>query len=130
MRETYPDLAATGTFHETTIEAAANRFGDGQFDVIFSVESLQHVHPESEWVFAELARITDDLLITVENEDGEGGSAEGDADGGAEPEATVVDEVPLYFRDWERHFTTAGMEQVESRSVGRNTLRAFRHPSE
>jgi SAM-dependent methyltransferase len=130
LEETYPELAAVGTFHETTIEAAADRFADGQFDVVYSVEALQHVHPDSEWVFAELARIAGELVITVENEDGNGGSAEADADGGADPEATVVDEVPLYFRDWERHFTTAGMEQIESRLVGRNTLRVFRQPAE
>jgi len=127
MRETYPDLIEAGTFHETTIEAAVDQFADGHFDVVFSVESLQHVHPDSEWVFPELARIASDLLITVENEEGEGGSAQHDAETGANPDVTVVGEaVPLYFRDWERHFTTAGMEQVESRSVGRNTLRVFR----
>ncbi|WP_290811953.1 bifunctional 2-polyprenyl-6-hydroxyphenol methylase/3-demethylubiquinol 3-O-methyltransferase UbiG [Halovivax sp.] len=68
MAETYPELAARGTFYHDAIEAVVDDFEDGQFDAVYSVETLQHVHPDAEWVFAELGRITDDLLITVENE--------------------------------------------------------------
>jgi SAM-dependent methyltransferase len=80
MKESYPDLAAAGTFYAAAIEDVLDSFADGQFAAVYSVETLQHVHPDSEWVFAELARITDDLLITVENERREKGERS-DADG-------------------------------------------------
>ncbi|WP_435179045.1 methyltransferase domain-containing protein [Halorussus sp. AFM4] len=72
MADAYPELAATGTFHHAAIEEVVGEFEDGRFDAVFSVETLQHVHPDSAAVFGELARITDDLLVTVENEDRDG----------------------------------------------------------
>jgi len=68
MEETYPDLAAAGTFYHDTIEDVVGDFDDDQFDVVYSVETLQHLHPDAEWVLEDICRITDDLLITVENE--------------------------------------------------------------
>jgi SAM-dependent methyltransferase len=68
MAATYPDLADAGTFHRGAIEDVVVGFEDGRFDAVYSVQTLQHVHPDAEWVFEELVRITDDLLVTVENE--------------------------------------------------------------
>ncbi|NHN58401.1 bifunctional 2-polyprenyl-6-hydroxyphenol methylase/3-demethylubiquinol 3-O-methyltransferase UbiG [Halorussus rarus] len=78
MADAYPELAADGTFHHAAIEDVVEEFDDRRFDAVFSVETLQHVHPDSEAVFDELARVTDDLLVTVENEnrDGESGSTD------------------------------------------------------
>jgi len=69
MRETYPTLAADGTFHCSPIEDIIEDFDDGQFDAVYSVETLQHLHPDVEWVFKEVARITDNILVTAEIED-------------------------------------------------------------
>ncbi|MFC4449885.1 class I SAM-dependent methyltransferase [Halorussus aquaticus] len=80
MAETYPDLAADGTFYNDAIENAVAAFEDDRFDAVFSVETLQHIHPDDEAVFGELARITGDLLVTVENENRES-EAESDLDG-------------------------------------------------
>ncbi|WP_135851317.1 class I SAM-dependent methyltransferase [Halorussus salinus] len=76
MADAYPDLAETGTFHHGAIEEVAPEFPDRRFDAVFSVETLQHIHPDDEAVFGELARITDDALVTVENEDRDGDPAE------------------------------------------------------
>jgi SAM-dependent methyltransferase len=78
MADAYPDLAETGTFHHGAIEEVAPEFPDRRFDAVFSVETLQHIHPDDEAVFGELARITDDALVTVENEDRDGDPPEGD----------------------------------------------------
>lgn len=121
MAETYPDLAAEGTFHHDTIESVLPGFDDDSFDAVFSVETLQHIHPDAEWVFTELARITGDLLVTVENE------GEGDPADPATADVNYVhDEFPLYYRDWERVFTDLGFEAVATRGHDRDTIRAFR----
>jgi len=121
MAETYPDLAAAGTFHHGAIENVVGEFDDGRFDAVYSVETLQHIHPDAAWVFEELARITDDLLVTVENEnDGElTGRTDGDVN-------YVSENVPLYYRDWNRVFTDLGLVELESTVGKRDTMRAFR----
>jgi hypothetical protein len=114
-------LIATGTriFHSGAVFAwlqwwARNR----QFDAVYSVETLQHIHHDHEWVFDEVARITDDLLVTVEVEPD---------DGDAEPAVNYVrDAFPLYRRDWHAVFTSLGLEETASIQVDRGTLRAFR----
>lgn len=119
MADAYPELADQGTFHVAAIGDVIGDFSDDQFDAVFSVETLQHVHPAAEWAFADLHRITGDLLVTVENE-----SEDDRADGSA---VTYVDEgLPLYHRDWNAVFSDAGFVEIESRSIGRDTLRAFR----
>ena len=120
MAETYPDLAEDGTFHIDAIEDVLPRFEDGTFDAVFSVETLQHIHPESEWVFADCRRITTDCLITVENE-GERSTEE------TEPAVNYVrEEFPLYYRNWADVFCDLGLQQVESKALDRDTFRMFR----
>lgn len=119
MRQAYPALAAAGTFAFDAIEDVVTEFDDRQFDAVYSVETLQHIHHDHEWVFEEIARITDDLLVTVEMEPDDG-------------EAPGVDyvkgEFPLYRRDWHAVFTSLGFEPVSSLAAERGTLRAFRRP--
>jgi len=122
MANTYPEVAAAGTFHHGAIEDLVGDFDDGAFDVVYSVETLQHVHRDAEWTFAELARITDDLLVTVENE-GDGDPRRDD------PEVNYVHgDFPLYYRDWHGVFTDLGLVEVETREGERDTIRAFRTP--
>ena len=49
-------------------DAEALPFGDGEFDVVCSVNVLSHIHPDSEWVFSELARVATSGLVLVEDE--------------------------------------------------------------
>ena len=121
MEETYPELAEQGTFYHAAIEDVVGDFDDGQFDAVYSVETLQHLHPDVEWVFEEIARITDDLLVTVENEGGEDQSHSGD------PDVNYVnDDFPLYYRDWNRVFTEFDFVEVDAEVGERDTLRTFR----
>ncbi|WP_411715732.1 class I SAM-dependent methyltransferase [Natronomonas sp.] len=121
MAEYFPPLARTGTFHTGAIEELVPEMDDGQFDVIFSVETLQHVHPENEWVFEELVRVTDDLLITAENE--------GNSPERGRPDSSVSyvhDEFPLYHRDWNEVFSALGLAQLLREPGKRDTVRVFR----
>lgn len=115
MAESYPELASRGTFYTDAIENVITAFDDDQFDAIYSVETLQHIHPDNEWVFDELARITDDLLITVENEGEEGDGVN-----------YINDEFPLYYRNWKRVFTDRGFLEVDAKPLARDTFRVFR----
>jgi SAM-dependent methyltransferase len=137
LAEEYPELDAAGEFTCETIESAVPEYADDQFDAMYSVETLQHVHPDEAWVFAEIARVAGKLLVTVENEgddDADGLSTEesdrDDADDSAtDPEVNYVrDEIPLYYRDWETVFGDLGCEQLRVESRGRDTMRVFRTP--
>lgn len=120
MKETYPALAREGTFHCGAIEEIIGDFDDGQFDAVYSVETLQHLHPDVEWVFEEVARITDDVLVTVE--------VERPVHESASPHAGVNyvdDDTPLYYRDWGRIFTSLGLAEVDAVRGERDTTRTF-----
>ena len=120
MREAYPDLAAAGTFHCGAIEDLVGAFDDGEFDAVYSVETLQHLHPDAESAFAEIARITDDVLVTAEIE-GPVGEASS-----ADPDVNYVDEeTPLYYRDWGEIFTSLGLVEVDVVRGDRDTARTF-----
>ncbi|RLM63512.1 class I SAM-dependent methyltransferase [Halorubrum sp. Atlit-8R] len=121
MRETYPDLAADGTFHCGAIEDLVGEFDDGAFDAVYSVETLQHLHPDVEWVFDEIARITDEVLVTAEIEEPVRGAE------AADPDVNYVDdETPLYYRDWGEVFTSLGLVEVDVVRGDRDTTRTFR----
>ena len=121
MAEHYPRLAETGTFHTEALEALLPEFSDDSFDVVYSVETLQHIHPEDTWVFEEITRITTDLLVTAENEGNR-------PELGREETAVsyVEDEFPLYHRDWKRIFTDLGFAQLIREPTPRDTIRVFR----
>ena len=117
VAESYPALAENGTFHVGPLEEYLTTVEDDAFDAVFSVETLQHIHPDAAWVFAELARVTADSLVTVENESGRPGTVN-----------HVDDGLPLYYRDWHDVFTGLGLVEVESEVGKRDTKRVFRHP--
>jgi SAM-dependent methyltransferase len=68
LRERKPRLAEHATLRNESIEDAARTLRDREFDVVFTVAVLEHIHSSSEWVFGELARATGRGLITMEDE--------------------------------------------------------------
>jgi len=125
LREEYPALADDATFHVGDAGDILPEFEDGAFDAVYTVEALQHIHPDdADDVLDEVARVTGDLLVTVENESARGAGASEDAD-----VSYVNDEFPLYHRDWKAVFEKRGFAQLLSESSKRrDTLRAFRRP--
>lgn len=123
MGEFFPELAEDGTFYVDDVGEVLPDFEDGAFDAVFSVETLQHIHPDdADRVFDEIARVTGDLLITVENESAR------TAGGDDVPVSYVNDEFPLYHRDWKSIFHDRGLAQLIKEPSKRDTLRAFRVP--
>jgi len=121
MEETYPKLSSTGTFHTGAIEELIGEFETGRFDIVFSVETLQHIHPDDEWVFEECLRITDDLLLTAENEGNSPNRGRKET-----PVSYVDDSFPLYHRNWKQVFTELGAAQLIRKPTSRDTIRVFR----
>lgn len=124
MRERYPTLAREGQFCVGAIETLVPMFEDRWFDAVYSVETLQHVHPDDTAVFDRLKRVTDDLLVTAENE------GNGPDRGRRQTSLSMVDdgaeEFPLFYRDWYREFTDLGMAQLLVEPGARDTIRVFR----
>jgi len=137
MADAYPDLADAGTFYHDSIENVVETVPDDHFDLVYSVETLQHLHPDVTWVFDELVRITDGHVVTVENEgdrdEQESGATGADRDDDAV--SYVNDEFPLYYRDWDRIFTERGLEAIQVTDDEQDvvhdvdTVRAFRTPA-
>ena len=65
--DAYPILARKAMIWAAPIEEVIRDFGDGQFELVFTMATLQHLHPRSEWVFREIARIARQV-ITIEDE--------------------------------------------------------------
>ncbi|GGN10402.1 class I SAM-dependent methyltransferase [Halarchaeum nitratireducens] len=123
MAEEFPALAETGSFRTGAIEDVVPEFDDDAFDVVYSVETLQHVHPDDAWVFEDLARVTSDLLVTAENE---GNGPQRGRDG--REVSYVNDDFPLYHRDWKAIFGDLGLAQLLCEPTKRDTIRVFRAP--
>ncbi|MFC4439154.1 MULTISPECIES: class I SAM-dependent methyltransferase [Natrialbaceae] len=148
MADAYPDLADAGTFYRSAIEDVVRDAGDDAFDVVYSVETLQHLHPEAEWVFDELTRLAETLLITAETDARRATDSNSSAKERADDrppttenstdesestacETRTVDGIPLYVRDWRRIFTERGWVELErdATALEYHTIRAFRSPS-
>jgi SAM-dependent methyltransferase len=117
IREHYPDLARVGRFRFDAIETVLPGIETDAVDAVFAVETLQHIHPDDEWVFAEVARIAAEAVVTAE--------IETPADGG-DAAAMVDDELPIYYRDWGSIFTGLGLVETEVATTDRDVVRTFR----
>ena len=68
MKHFFPEVAEITEIYVDTIENVIIDFEDEQFDTVYTMAVLEHIHPESEWIFPEIARITGNNLITIEDE--------------------------------------------------------------
>lgn len=70
LRRHHVDVAAAATIHNAPMEDVLKTFADDSFDTVFSLAVLEHLHTDSDWVFAHIARVTGRCLVTVEDERG------------------------------------------------------------
>lgn len=68
MRQRYPALVAVAHIINEPIEDAIKPMRDGEFDVIYTMAVLEHLHSDSEWVFREMVRVAGTAVITIEDE--------------------------------------------------------------
>ena len=50
-------------------EAALGKIPDKEYNLVFTMAFLQHIHPDSEFILKDIARITRGYLVTIEIED-------------------------------------------------------------
>ena len=68
IKEFYPVMSNSIEVFNNPIEEKIKQFKTNEFDLVFSMAVLEHIHPASEWIFQELVRITNQYLITIEDE--------------------------------------------------------------
>jgi SAM-dependent methyltransferase len=68
MARHFPETAATARILNASIEEAIPKLADGAFGLVFTMAVLEHLHPDSDWVFSDMVRLTDGFLVTVEDE--------------------------------------------------------------
>ena len=108
MGKVYPDLTERIELHVAAIEDAVPAFDDGSFDVVYAVETLELVAPDSEWIFRDIARITGDTLVVV-------ASGHGQTDDRRPAEGR--EEYPFYYREYGDVFEDAGLHLVDRRRI-------------
>ena len=65
MKQKYPEILHV--WHDS-IENKIMDIKTGEFDIVFSMAVLMHIHGNSEWVFDEIVRVTKRCLVTIEEE--------------------------------------------------------------
>jgi len=95
LKETFPDMAKSATIHNAPVENVIKTFGDDEFDVVYSLAVLEHIHKDSEWIFGEMVRISKQYIITIEDEHGRSWRH--------------------FPRNYKKVFTSIGMQQIEER---------------
>ena len=68
MEKSFPQTFSSTKIYETSIENKIKEFSNNQFDIVFSMAVLMHVHNDSDWVFEHIARISKKKLIIIEHE--------------------------------------------------------------
>jgi hypothetical protein len=64
MKQNFPDMQVIT--YEGSIEDRIKELEE--YDLVFTMAMLEHIHSDSEWVFSEMARKAKRYLITIEGE--------------------------------------------------------------
>jgi len=68
LKETFPIMADNLQIFFGSVEEQILFLQDNSFDITFTMAVFQHIHPDSNFIFPHVTRITKKYLITVENE--------------------------------------------------------------
>ncbi len=68
LEQSYPKLAEQAVIYNESAEEALGKIPSEEFTLVFTMAVLQHIHPSSEFIFDEIARITGGYFITIEIE--------------------------------------------------------------
>lgn len=68
MRTSFPGIKQVAV-HNGLLEDILPEMGDNEFDIVFSMAVLEHIHPRSNFVFKEVIRVCKKYMITIEIED-------------------------------------------------------------
>jgi SAM-dependent methyltransferase len=94
LKDAFPHLHESARLHAGHVEEVLSRLGDHEFAFIYSISSLQHIHPARDAAFDQIARTCGEFLLTCEIEWAGG---------------------PYYFpRNYRRVFERRGFHQMAS----------------
>lgn len=68
LSKTYPALSQECRLYNVPVENVINSMSDKKYNAVFTMAVLEHIHPDSEWIFEHITRITKDVIITIEDE--------------------------------------------------------------
>lgn len=94
IKQNFPNYIRDVSLHTGKIEEVITEFETDKFDIVYTMAVLEHIHPDSEFVFEEIARISNEYILTIEDE-----------------QTTSPRHVP---RNYEKIFTEFGFELVET----------------
>lgn len=69
LRAAFPDMAGQIVVHNAPAETVLPGMAADTFDLVFTMAVLEHIHRDSEWLFGDIARVTKEYLITIEDEE-------------------------------------------------------------
>jgi len=70
LKKSFPEMADRIAIYNTPVEESIGHFGNDEFNIVFTMAVLEHIHRDSEWIFPEIVRIAKDYLVTIEDEEG------------------------------------------------------------
>jgi len=70
FKQVYSETANHTKIYNAAVEETVKRLGDCEFDAVFTMATLNHIHTDSEWIFSEIVRTARHVLITIEDEKG------------------------------------------------------------
>jgi ubiquinone/menaquinone biosynthesis C-methylase UbiE len=94
LKREFQDMAPEIQLWNMAVEDVIAEIPANRFDITFTMATLQHIHPDSEWVFQDIARITKKYIVTIEDE-----------------KATGQRHVP---RDYSKIFSRLGFDLIRS----------------
>jgi SAM-dependent methyltransferase len=100
LRRAFPELAET-VIHQGSIEDVLPNVKDDAVDVVFAMAVLQHIHPSSNRVFAELVRVARRHICVMELEQ--------------------VSTYNHFCRDYSRAFGALGCRQLRAAEISRSS---------
>jgi SAM-dependent methyltransferase len=68
MKLKFPTLAKSSSIYNSTIEEWVQSYSSLQFDLIFAMAVLEHIHWDSDWVFSYLSKMSKKYLVIIEDE--------------------------------------------------------------
>ncbi len=69
MGDLYPEMARDAKIYNSPVEDVIRTIPDNRYDCVFTMAVLMYIHWDSDWIFPEIARITKDILVTIEREE-------------------------------------------------------------
>ena len=68
MKLKFPTLVKSSSIYNSTIEDWVQSYSSLQFDLIFAMAVLEHIHWDSDWVFSYLSKMSKKYLVIIEDE--------------------------------------------------------------